>query len=355
MLAIRPTDLFGAHTALISPFNDQFGLNKEALKSLCEFQIQFGITGILGVGTTGESPTLSEEEHDEVIGRVACYCDGKAICIGGTGSNNTAEAKMRTKHAQEAGVQVVLLVDPYYSCPPSMMIRKGYIAPVAKEFPNIGIMPYIIPARTGTKLDSIDLALLLEEYENIFVVKQATGSADDMRQNRKLCGGKLVILSGDDNMTYEMMTDFTIGASGVISVMSNVVPGAISEMIKLLLDGNISQAKEIKAKLDPLFTIVSVTTEEDTRLGPITCKQKNPLPVKALMNLLGMPAGPCRQPLGLMTRKGFEEVWSTARMVWDQSPDIFLPIQDFFNAKIDDRLSGKIERWEGLLYDPSYE
>ncbi|MCK4469471.1 MAG: dihydrodipicolinate synthase family protein, partial [Desulfobacterales bacterium] len=140
----------GCFTALVTPFKDD-AVDYEGMGQLADFQIKNGITGILAVGTTGESPTLTWDEHNKVIEDVANKTPGKCICIAGTGSNNTKETLESSKHAVDAGVEALLLVDPYYNGPSSLEIRREYVAPVAKAFPDVQIIPYVIPGRTGAQ------------------------------------------------------------------------------------------------------------------------------------------------------------------------------------------------------------
>ncbi|OEU62808.1 MAG: 4-hydroxy-tetrahydrodipicolinate synthase, partial [Desulfobacterales bacterium S5133MH16] len=228
--------LAGCFTAIVTPFKNDT-VDYEGLGKLSEFQIKNGITGILAVGTTGESPVLSWDEHNRVIEMVAEKSKDKCICIAGAGSNNTKESLEGTKHAVAVGADAVLLVDPYYNGPSSLEIRREYIAPVAEAAPDIEIIPYVIPGRTGAQLLPEDLAILNQTYKNVNMVKEATANLENMRSTRKCCGPDFTILSGDDGMTFEMMLDPQIKASGVISVTSNVAPGPITEMVRLLEQG----------------------------------------------------------------------------------------------------------------------
>ena len=211
----------------------------------------------------------------------------------------------------DLGIKCVLLVDPYYNGPSSLEIRREYIEPIARQFPEIQVIPYIIPGRTGTQLYPQDLAILHQQYPNVRCVKEATGDLKNMELTRQFCGEDFDILSGDDDKTYTMMISPDIGASGVISVVSNVAPSAVVDMVHYILDGNEEAASVIAQALQPLFNIVTVKTQEQTPYGPVACKARNPLAYKTLMNVLGMPSGPCRQPLGKMTRAGLEVVLQT--------------------------------------------
>ena len=217
----------GCFTAIATPFRNG-AVDYEGLDQLAEFQIQNGITGIVAVGTTGESPVLSWDEHNKVIEAIAKKTRDRCICIAGTGSNNTAESLEATKHAAEVGADAVLLVDPYYNGPSSLEIRREYVAPIAAAFPNLKIIPYIIPGRTGAQMLPPDLAILYKTYPNVSSVKEATTDVSNMRRTRECCGDDFIILSGDDGMTYEMMIDPEIKAAGTISVTSNVAPKALT-------------------------------------------------------------------------------------------------------------------------------
>ena len=337
------------YTALITPFKDH-EIDLEGLEKLVEFQIAGGLSGILAVGTTGESPTLTWEEHNEVIRFVVEKCKGKCQSIAGTGSNSTQETMESTEHAVHMGADAALLVDPYYNGPSSLEIRQEYVAPVAKGFPQIQIIPYVIPGRTGTQLLPEDLAMLHKQFANMNAVKEATGSIENMRRTRECCGDDFTILSGDDDKTFAMMTDPAIKASGVISVASNIAPKGVQDMTAMLKEGDRAEGERLMAALKPLFEIVTVKTQEETPYGTVSCRARNPLATKTLMAILGMPAGPCRQPLGKMTRKGIDVVLEAGRMVWEKNPEILAPIADFFDVDIEARLYDESALAE-LTYD----
>ena len=339
----------GCYTALITPMTRDRQVDYEGLRQLVDFQIKDGVKGILAVGTTGESPTLDWNEHNKVIEKTHGYAGTKVLTIAGTGSNSTQEAIEGTEHAQHLGVKCVLLVDPYYNGPSSLEIRREYVEPIARQFPEVQVIPYIIPGRTGTQLYPQDLAVLHQQYPNVSCVKEATGDLKNMELTRKLCGEDFDILSGDDDKTLVMMTSPDIDASGVISVTSNVAPRAVADMTHYILDGNQEEADIIAQALQPLFSIVTVKTQEQTPYGTVACKARNPLAYKTLMNVLGMPSGSCRQPLGKMTRSGLEVVLTNARKVYANNPEILQPIADCFNVELKERLYN--ERYlEGLFY-----
>lgn len=339
----------GAFTALVTPF-DENGVDEAGLARLADFQISNGISGILAVGTTGESPVLTWEEHNAVIEKIADKTKGRCICIAGTGSNNTKEALQGAEHAAKAGAEAVLLVDPYYNGPSSLEIRREYVEPVARAVPDVQVIPYIIPGRTGTQMFPEDLAILRDKFKNVSTVKEATGNLENMKRTRACCGPDFSILSGDDVLTFEMMCDPAIKAQGVISVASNIAPGAVSDMVRFLAQGKKAEAEKLRLALEPLFGLVVVKTTEKTPYGDVVCRARNPLATKTLMAILGMPAGFCRQPLGKMTYKGMEVVLGAARKVMQNSPEILAPVAEFFGVDIEARISDR-GIWEKFCYN----
>lgn len=342
--------LRGCYTALITPLRDDGSVDSRGLEKLIEFQIGAGIQGLLAVGTTGESPTLIWEEHNEVVERTCRLSEGHCLAIAGTGSNSTRETLAGSEHAAHVGADAVLLVDPYYNGPSSVEIRREYVAPVAAEFPELQIIPYIIPGRTGAMLQAEDLAILADEYANVATVKEATGDLENMAKTRRLCGDQFAIMSGDDDKTVEMMTRDDIRAAGVISVMSNVLPGPIQQMTELIAAGDRGGAEKLAAAMQPLFGCVGITTQETSSRGPVVCRARNPVPVKALMNILGMPSGPCRRPLGRLTRAGVQHLLAAVRQVHANDPSLLAPVGECFGVDIDARLAGD-EAYTDLAYE----
>jgi 4-hydroxy-tetrahydrodipicolinate synthase len=290
-------------------------------------------------GTTGESPTLDWKEHQRVIARTVKAARGKAFVLAGTGSNSTKEALEATEHAVDVGAPGVLMMDCYYNGPSTLELRTQYYEPVAKKFRKTFIVPYIIPGRTGTKLEVEDLAILNRRYKNVRSVKEATGDLDRMAKTRRLLGDDFDILSGDDDKTYEMMIRPDIHATGVISVMSNVVPGPITEMVKAISKGNLTRAEQLKNVLDPLFKVVTVNTIESYEGFDVPCRFRNPVAIKTMMNGLGIPSGPCRSPLGKITPKGAEVVRNALKEVYGKDRNVFTPIEEFYRVNIEERLS----------------
>jgi len=338
----------GSYTAIITPFKDNT-VDYDGLDRLVDFQITNGITGVLAVGTTGESPSLSWDEHNQIIERIAKRTKGECLCIAGTGSNNTREALEATQHAAQAGVDAVLLVDPYYNGPSSLEIRREYVAPIAAAFPDLQVIPYVIPGRTGAQLLPEDLGLLSQKHKNVSSVKEATGNLANMKRTRTCCGPDFTILSGDDGMTFDMMTDPEINAGGVISVISNIAPAAVSELVRLLSSQQRDRAEALRNDLAPLFGLVTVSTVEKTPFGTVTARFRNPSAIKALMRIVGMPCGGCRRPLGKMMPNAIEVVLEAARKVQATNPAILKPCADFFGVDLDQRLSDPAN-WKDLVY-----
>ena len=281
---------------------------------------------------------------------IAKQTRGKCKCIAGTGSNNTAEAITGTSHAAEQGVDGVLLVDPYYNGPSSLEIRREYYEVVARESPGVNIIPYIIPGRTGAQMLPQDLAILADNCPNVTSVKEATGDIDNMKLTRKLCGDGFNIFSGDDALVCQVMADEQIRACGSISVMSNIAPASMTKMVELLNQGKTEEALTLQNALSPLLDLVVITTEEESKYGPVKCRARNPLPLKTIMQILGMPCGPCRPPLGKVTQKGFDLALSALKKVQADNPEILAPAAAFFDLDIDARLNDSTAH-EALWYD----
>lgn len=334
----------GAYTALVTPFHPDGSIDEATFDELVRFQIDQGIDGLVPCGTTGESPTLEWEEHDAIVERTAKINAGARPILAGTGSNNTHEAIEATRNAKDCGADAVLLVDCYYNGPSSLELREEYYRRVLDAVPGIPVVPYIIPGRTGCALSAEDLAILhLEDPARVPAVKEATGDLDRMRRDRALAGESLAILSGDDDLTLPMMRDASIGASGVISVMSNLVPAAMVAITRGAAEGS-EEADRLARALAPIFKLVSFGVE-GTRTLPggrtlaVSDKFRNPVPVKTMMAGLGMMPITMRPPLGKMSapavaacRKALAEVHAT-------DPSLLAPIEAAFGVSVEARLA----------------
>jgi 4-hydroxy-tetrahydrodipicolinate synthase len=329
----------GCWTAIVTPFNSEGEVDYKGLEKNIEFLINNG-SNLVPTGTTGESCTLSWREHKEIISKTIRLAGGKSFVIAGTGSNCTEEALEGSKYAIEAGAQGVLLVDCYYNCPSSLELRVNYYEIIAKALPEAYIVPYVIPSRTGTKLEVEDLAILHRKFKNVRSIKEATGDFDRMIKTRNLCGDNFDILSGDDDKTFQMMTSSVIQGAGVISVMSNIVPGPINNMVKAILEGDMNKASHLNEVLSPLFKVVTVNTVEFYEGFSVPCKFRNPVPIKTIMRGLGMPAGYCRPPLGrTMTPSGVEIIRSALKEVYERDKNIFKPIEEFYKVDVQERIN----------------
>ena len=266
----------GAITALVTPFKNE-KVDEAALRELIEFQIANGIDGLVPCGTTGESPTLSHDEHDRVIEITIDAAKKRVPVIAGTGSNSTTEALRLTRHAYEAGADGALIACPYYNKPTQEGLYRHYQL-IAKSVP-LPIIPYNIPGRTGVNM-SPELMARLAEIDNIVGVKEASGSLKQMNDVLDLCGPEFDVLSGDDGFTLPLMA---IGGKGVISVASNIVPADMAAMVDAAEAGDFAAARALHAKMSPLFDVLFI--------------EVNPIPVKAALALMGRIVCEYRLPL----------------------------------------------------------
>jgi 4-hydroxy-tetrahydrodipicolinate synthase len=245
------------------------------------------------------------------------------------------------------------MVDPYYIKAPSLWIMDHYLRPIAGEFHDIAVVPYIIPGRTGGKgLQPHDLATLSREFPNICAEKDATGDWERTERVRSLARADFQIFSGDDDRTFTMMSRRTISASGVISVTSNLAPAAVQAMCKAILGHDNATAEKIRDQLAPLFEIVTVTAPRRV-VDPFGVESTieetfpNPSAIKTAMNVLGMPSGPCRESLGKMTQAGAQQVRDALCKVWLSGPEVLNPIKEFFGVNIEERLAND-HLWSSL-------
>ncbi len=343
----------GVWTALTTPFSTDRQVDYESLRRLIEFQVREGVDGVLPCGTTGESPTLSWQEHDAVIDASVRAVEGRAGVLAGAGSNNTEEAIRATTQANEAGATAVLLVDCYYNGPSSLELRTEYYERILENVPDIPIVPYVIPGRSGCALSAADLAILhLNDPKRVPAVKQATGSLERMRLDRQLAGPALSILSGDDDLTLAMMRDDEIRASGVVSVVSNIVPAAIASLVRAQVADDAEEIERLALALAPLLKMVTcsvtaVRTLPNGQSVEVTDRFRNPVPVKTMMAGLGMLSSTKRPPLGRMSPTAVAQCREALREVHAADPGILGPIEEAFDVRIDQRL-GDDARWSAL-------
>lgn len=264
----------GCYTALVTPFRDGV-VDYAALEALLEMQIAAGVAGVVPVGTTGESPTLNYREHDSVIEFVVRKVAKRVQVIAGTGANSTQEARELSRHAADVGADATLQVTPYYNKPTGEGMYRHF-SEVA-EFSGIPIVLYNVPGRTGKEIP-LDVIARLSKHQLVGAVKEAAGSVERVNGIKDCCD--LPVLSGDDSLTLPMMA---VGASGVISVASNIIPAQVSEMVNAMLAGNLAKAYEIHHKYYPFFRDLFI--------------ESNPIPVKAAMGELKLLSEEYRLPL----------------------------------------------------------
>lgn len=278
----------GCIVAIVTPFKDG-RVDEKCFEKLIEFHLEKGTDGIVPCGTTGESATLSFEEHEKVIELTIETVGGKIPVIAGTGSNSTQEAIVLTKHAQKAGADASLQVAPYYNRPTQKGLYEHFKA-IAEEV-NIPIILYNIPSRTGVNIEPETMAKLAKDCKNIIGVKEASGSLDQMSRIKTLCPPEFLLISGDDSLTLPILS---IGGVGVISVVANIVPQDVKKMISYFEKGEIKKAQEIHYKLLPLIKAMFIET--------------NPIPVKTTMGMLEMCSPELRLPLSSMLPENLEKL-----------------------------------------------
>jgi 4-hydroxy-tetrahydrodipicolinate synthase len=262
----------GSIVALVTPFRGDL-VDEPKLRELVEWHVASGTDGIVPCGTTGESPTLSHDEHKRVVEIVVEAARGRVAVIAGTGSNSTAEAIDLTRHARKAGATGALVVNPYYNKPTQEGLYRHFRA--VSEAVDIPIIVYNIAGRTAVNVETDTLARLVRDCPGIVGVKEASGSLDQMTQVILACGPDFSVLSGDDNLTLPLMS---VGGRGVISVIANLVPRETAEMTHAALAGDWKQARELHLKLFPLSRAMFLET--------------NPIPVKEAMAMMGKLAEP---------------------------------------------------------------
>ena len=268
--------LQGAITAIVTPFKDG-KLDEGAYRELIEFQIKGGINGIVPCGTTGESATLTHEEHKRVVEACVDQVKKRVPVVAGTGSNNTAEAVELTRHAEQAGADYALLITPYYNKPTQEGVYQHF--KTVADNTSIPIVVYNVPSRTSLNLLPETVARLAE-FKNIVAIKEATGDLKQCAKIVELCGDKITLLSGDD---FTVLPLLAIGGTGVISVVSNVAPRDMADMCAAFAKGDIKTAQKLHYKMWPLMEAMFYET--------------NPTPAKTALNMMGKISGEVRQPL----------------------------------------------------------
>ncbi len=279
----------GAGVAIVTPMNDDFSVNYEKLGEMIDFQIENGTDSIIICGTTGEASTLTHEEHIECIR----YCVEKTAkrvpVVAGTGSNCTETAIYLSKEAQKAGADALLVVSPYYN----KATQKGLIAhyTAIADAVDLPIIMYNIPGRTGVNILPKTAVELAKNVENIVGIKEATGNLSQVAKLAALADGCIDIYSGNDDQVLPILS---LGGKGVISVLSNIAPKQMHDMVQKYLDGDVKESTKLQLKAIPL-------------IEALFC-EVNPIPVKAAMNMMGMGVGTLRMPLGDMEPENQEKL-----------------------------------------------
>ncbi len=268
----------GSGVAIVTPFNEDYSVNFKKLDELIEEQIAEGTDAIIICGTTGESATMTVEEHEEVIRRCIKTVDHRIPVIAGTGSNDTACAIRLSKEAEKDGADGLLVVTPYYNKATQKGLIKHYTA--IAESVSLPIIMYNVPSRTGVNIAPETAAYLAKNVPNIKGIKAASGNISQIAKTISLCGDDLEVYSGDDDQILPIMA---LGGKGVISVLANVAPKYTHELCQKMLDGDLAGCREMQ-----LGAI--------NMIGALFC-EVNPIPVKTAMNLLGKECGPLRMPM----------------------------------------------------------
>jgi 4-hydroxy-tetrahydrodipicolinate synthase len=292
----------GVLPAIITPFkrNSAMGLDIQGLERNIEFLMSCGIHGIVPCGSTGESATLTFEEHEKVIQVTVDKVKGRIPVIAGTGSNNTSEAVRLTKAAKDIGADGVLVISPYYNKPNRAGLIKHYTKLADLDIP---VIMYNVPGRTGQNLEP-DLVAELAQHPNIVAIKEASGNISQMsRIIEETQDDEFSVISGDDNITIPIMA---LGGTGVISVAANVDPLRMVAMYEAMKEGDYQKALVLHYALSPLFRSMFIDT--------------NPIPVKKAVELLGMAGGPVRLPLDELDAKKTEELRKVLATIPAKSP-----------------------------------
>ena len=280
----------GSMVALVTPFKNG-AVDWQSLEALIDFHLQSGTHGIVPCGTTGESATLSHQEHDEVIRAVIKAVNKRIPVIAGTGSNSTDEAVRLTREAEKSGADGALMISPYYNRPTQEGIYQHY-KKVASAV-GIPIIVYNIPGRTGSKIEPETLARM-SEIKNIAGVKEATGSVDQAIDVIRLCGDRLAVYSGEDSLIFALMA---LGGKGVISTVANVAPKETAALTEACSSGNWQKGRELQFKLMPLIRSLFI--------------ESNPIPAKTALSLMGKCSSDLRLPLTPMAEGNVQKLKQT--------------------------------------------
>ena len=284
----------GAGVAIITPFHADGSINYDKLEELVDFHCNNGTDSIVICGTTGESATMTEEEHIECIKRTVEFTRGRVPVIAGTGSNSTQTAIELSVEAEKVGADGLLLVTPYYNkCTQSGLIQHYTMVANAVKLP---ILLYSVASRTGVNVEPETVATLVKNVDNIVGIKEASGNISQIAKMMNLTDGKIDLYSGNDDQIVPLMS---LGGIGVISVLSNIAPQYTHDICEAYLTGDAAKSRDMQLKALPLINQLF--------------SEVNPIPVKKAMNLMGMEVGPLRMPLTEMTEGNAEKLANAMR------------------------------------------
>lgn len=292
---MKNTVFTGAGVAIVTPMNSDGSINWDEFGRIIDFQIENSTDAIIVCGTTGESATMTDDEHVECIRYCVKRVNKRVPVIAGTGSNDTKYAVALSKHAEELGADALLVVTPYYN----KTSQRGLVAhfTAIADSVNIPIILYNVPSRTGTNI-ALDTYVTLSKHKNIVATKEASGNLSTIAQIIDACGDSLDVYSGNDDQIVPIMA---LGGKGVISVLSNVLPKETHEMTQLCLDNNVLDAAKMQIKYLDLANNLFIDV--------------NPIPVKEAMNLMGFNAGECRLPLLKMEQSKIDKLTASMKNV----------------------------------------
>lgn len=281
----------GVYPAMVTPFTNKDEIDVEGMRSNIAYLQKGGVAGLVPCGSTGESATLTHDEHKKLV---ELTVEAASVpVIAGTGSNNTAEAVELTRYAQDAGADAALLIVPYYNKPMKSGLIKHFSA--IAEACEIPLIMYNIPGRTGINMDAETISTVAHEYSNVAAVKEASANFSQISDIVELTNDlEFSVLSGDDGLTLPMMA---LGATGVISVTADILPKQMGRLTQFCLDGNYAKAREVHYQLAPLFKALFIET--------------NPIPIKKACDLLGLAGGPLRLPLTAMAEPNVAKLKTT--------------------------------------------
>ena len=285
--------IHGSIVAIVTPFADG-EVDYRRLEELIEFHVDSGTHGIVPVGTTGESPTLSHAEHKEVVRFTVGAVGGRIPVVAGTGSNSTQEAVEFTKFAEKAGADAALVVAPYYNKPTQEGIYRHFRTLAGET--SLPLILYNVPGRTAVNTEPETVERLFHDCENIIGIKEATGSLEQASRIIHLCGEEFTLLSGDDAVNYPLLA---IGARGFITVTANIVPGDVAELYDSFKRGDVEEARRLHYRLLPLNSVLFV--------------ESNPIPVKAALALMGKTEPDIRAPLYPLSGGNLEKLETELR------------------------------------------